>query len=462
MVGTGIIGMAAALALGDAGLRVTLIGPGLRPGAASQAAGAMLGVLGEHTAADGNPDGMSDLAFRDTSARQWPALTDRIAEHSDVTVPLHRGTVIIANLENTADGENLAAIRRAAANIGAPVRDLDPGDVPGLRPAPRHAPVAALLCPQEGWVDTDILLPALQTACRNHNRIDHVEGEVHEILTFADTVTGVRLDDGTPLAAEQIVLAAGFGTAALLAPLAGPLATLPKVLPALGYSLLVDVPDGTGPPTVIRTPNRDFACGLHLLPRGNRTVYVGATNRFSIPDTEHPGITAGEQHNLLHGLLHQLRTDLRASSILRTMHGIRPATSDGAPLVGPTQIHGLTLATGTYRNGVLMAPAIASLITSTLTNSPAALPNPYLPTRRRPAPDLRQLVAQGATQMASTFTEPHGNLPYDRQAHLANALAGLLHLALTDDDNDRQQLRTSLAGHPAVEGIFGIFQNYAP
>jgi glycine/D-amino acid oxidase-like deaminating enzyme len=67
------------------------------------------------------------------------------------------------------------------------------------------------------------------------------------------------------------------------------------------------------------------------------------------------------------------------------MCGIRPATSDRCPLVGPTPLAGLLLATGTYRNGILMAPAVAALITSCVTGSRAPLDNPYLPKRPPPA-----------------------------------------------------------------------------
>jgi glycine oxidase len=463
VVGTGVVGMATALVLGSADLRVSLVGPGLDPPAASLAAGAMLGVLGEHTAADENPDGLADLVFRDASARLWPALLDQIAEHCGISVPLHRGTVIVANFDNAADWENLDAIRRAGASIGLPVQSLDPRAVPGLRPAGRHAPVDALLCPDEGWVDTSILLPALQMACANHPRIRAVRHSAREVLVTGDAVTGVRLDDRTSILADQVILAAGFGTAALLAPLlANGLGSLPRVLPVLGFSLLVDIADNTPLPMVIRTPNRDFACGLHLVPRGSHSVYVGATNRFSLPDAGRYGITAGEQHNLLHGLLHQLRADLRGATILETMCGIRPATSDRCPLVGPTPLAGLLLATGTYRNGILMAPAVAALITSCVTGSRAPLDNPYLPNVRRPPRQLLDLVTEGAKQMASTFIEPHGELPYDREVHLANTLSGLLQLALTDDTSDRGRVQAAVASHPAVEGIFAIFQDYAP
>ena len=242
VVGTGVLGMAIAVAAADAGLRVALVGPGYNAGgAASAAAGAMLGVVGEYTVADQD---MTDLVFRHQSARLWPDWIEAITEHTGMRVPLGHGTVIIANLDHPADQDNLAAIRRAAQTLRLPVEDLDPRQVPGLRPAPRHAPVAALACPHEGWVNAEALLAALDTACRGHPGVDWVPGTARSVLVCAGTptATGVALDDGTRVAGEKVVLAAGAASATLLAPLGALTGSLPAVLPAKGVSLMMEVP----------------------------------------------------------------------------------------------------------------------------------------------------------------------------------------------------------------------------
>lgn len=193
------------------------------------------------------------------------------------------------------------------------------------------------------------------------------------------------------------------------------------MLAAKGVSLLLDVPEPAQPPMVVRTPNRDFACGLHLVPSSGG-LYLGATNRFTDPATTvvPTGATAGEHHHLLHALLHQFRTDLRTAPLIGARWGYRPASSDGAPLIGATALPGLHLATGTYRNGILMAPAIATLITAELLGQPAPLSNPYPPTQRPNRPDIPSLLATGAAQMISVLTDPHGSMPYDRDHQLAN------------------------------------------
>ncbi len=463
VVGTGVLGMAIAVAAADAGLRVALVGPGYStPGAASPAAGAMLGVLGEHTRADQD---MTDLMFRHESALLWPGWLDAIDDHTGIGVPFGQGMVVIANLDHPADRDNLEAIRQAAATLGLPVEELDPRQVPGLRPAPRHAPVAALVCPHEGWINAEALLVALDTTCRGHPGVDRVPGTARSVLVTPDrhAVTGVVLDDNTRVVSESVVLAAGAGTEALLSPLVSLTGSLPAVLAAKGVSLTIEVPESAQPPMVIRTPNRDFACGLHVIPHGRGGLYVGATNRFTTAPATGP--TAGEHLSLLHGLLHQFRVDLRTATVKNLRWGNRPASADGAPLIGPCGLPGLLLATGTYRNGILMAPAIAAIITATLLDRPTPLCNPYQPTARpsHPQPNFRQLLIEGAAHMTSVFLNPDGTLPYDRERQLSTTLASLLNLAFADDEDvdlHREQLRAQLAAQPTIEGVCQVFDTW--
>lgn len=461
VVGTGVVGMAIAVSAADAGYGVCLVGPGpYAQGAASGAAGAMLGVLGEHTAVETDP---AALVFRYESARLWPRWLAWLGEHAGVRIPLRQGTVIIANLDHAADRDNLEAIATVAGKLELPVQDLDPREVPGLEATPRHAPVAALVCPEEGWVDTDALLAALCAVCRAHPRVRRCAGTVGAVLVSADDsrVRGVRLGDGSELTGDQVVLAAGAGTQVLVEGLG--LSALPRVLPARGVSLLLDVPAAAQPPMVIRTPNRDFACGLHVVPRDAAGLYVGATNRFSVD----AGPTAGEQLTLLHGLLHQFRTDLRGTRVAGIRWGHRPASSDGAPLIGPAGPQGLHLATGTYRNGILMAPAVAAILIEALGGTSSSVSNPYSlagrAARRQPV-DLGALLSQGAEQMSSVLLDPDGVLPFDRQAQLVRTLDALLRLAIgkpdTGSDQLREQLRARLTGHPTVEGVCGIFDTW--
>jgi glycine oxidase len=245
-----------------------------------------------------------------------------------------------------------------------------------------------LACPHEGWVNAEALLTALDTACRNHPGVEWVPGTARSVLVCAGTPTarGVVLDDGTRVAGEKVVLATGAASAHLLTPLQALTGSLPAVLPAKGVSLMMEVPEPAQPPGVIRTPNRDFACGLHVIPHGGAGLYVGATNRFTTKPATGP--TAGEHLSLVHGLLHQFPVDLRTATVTGLRWGNRAATADGAPLIGGCGLPGLLLATGTYRNGILMAPAIAAIITARCCNDPRRCATPINPPREPPALSL--------------------------------------------------------------------------
>jgi hypothetical protein len=157
-----------------------------------------------------------------------------------------------------------------------------------------------------------------------------------------------------------------------------------------------------------------------------------------------------------------MRVDLRNAPIVNCLSGLRPASADGYPLIGPTELPGLHLATATYRNGILMAPAVAHLTVAALMGSPPDIINPFSPTsgwRGHPATDLRHVIADGATHLASFLTEPGGHLPYNRQAELTAFLTRLLHLVLMSDttDPERRQLHDKLSRHPVPETIGEIY-----
>ena len=123
-----------------------------------------------------------------------------------------------------------------------------------------------------------------------------------------------------------------------------------------GVSALVDTEDGSVPESVIRTPNRAFACGLHVVPRAGGTVYFGATNIIS----EQPRTTAllSDVQFLLGCADRQVRRDFSEGGLRRLQVGNRPVPLDGFPLLGEVTT-GLWMMTGTYRDGLHQSPLLA-------------------------------------------------------------------------------------------------------
>jgi glycine oxidase len=179
------------------------------------------------------------------------------------------------------------------------------------------------------------------------------------VETEADRVTGVELDDGTSVAAEQVVLAAGCWSRQVegLPPDA-----LPPVRPVKGQILRLHGPE------VLRANLRGLVRGrsLYLVPRPSGEIVVGATVEEQGFDTR---VTVEGVHHLLHDAA-VLVPDLLDLELAEVGAGLRPGTPDNAPIVGPGPVEGLVVATGHYRNGILLTPVTADGVAGLLDAGP--------------------------------------------------------------------------------------------
>jgi glycine oxidase len=98
------------------------------------------------------------------------------------------------------------------------------------------------------------------------------------------------------------------------------------------------------------------------VPRGDGRVVVGATVEDQGFDTQ---VTAGAVHELLRAAL-ELLPDVAELELTETVVGLRPGSPDNAPMLGPTGPEGLVVATGHYRNGILLTPVTADAIAELL------------------------------------------------------------------------------------------------
>jgi glycine oxidase len=163
---------------------------------------------------------------------------------------------------------------------------------------------------------------------------------------------GVRLADGSTITADWTVLAAGWNSAAIEGL---PADCVPPVRPVKGQVARLRAPDG-----FLRRTVRGIVRGssVYLVPRDNGELVLGATQEDLGPDTR---VTAGG--------LWQLLRDARAMvpgitelEFTEAVARLRPGTPDNAPVLGPCRMAGLVLATGHFRNGVLLTPVTADII----------------------------------------------------------------------------------------------------
>jgi glycine oxidase len=150
------------------------------------------------------------------------------------------------------------------------------------------------------------------------------------------------------------------------------------VRPVKGQLLRLRLPAGM--PPVLSHTVRATVRGeeVYLVPRADGEMIVGATSEERGPDRT---VTAGAVHDLLH----DARTVLPVTSELilaETCAGLRPGTADNGPIVGAAGLDGLFVATGHYRNGILLSPVTADAVAACLTGGrPAGEWAPFSPRR---------------------------------------------------------------------------------
>ncbi|MDQ4130307.1 MAG: FAD-dependent oxidoreductase, partial [Actinomycetota bacterium] len=246
-------------------------------------------------------------------------------------------------------------------------RRLEPGLAPSVR--------GALLVPDDHQVDTRVLLAALGKACARAGvaRVDQV---ARSLALRGEAVAGVKLGDGETLACDLVVLAAGAWS--------GRIEGLPPgsvpVRPVKGQLLQLRGPSGY---PLASSNIREL--DVYVVPRRDGRVVVGATVEERGYDTT---VTAGAVLELLRDAF-ELLPGVTELALVETVAGLRPGTPDNAPLIGPGPLDGLVLATGHYRNGILLTPVTADAVGSYLASGRwSDHVQPFSPGRFQAAPGL--------------------------------------------------------------------------
>ncbi|MER7958978.1 glycine oxidase ThiO [Streptomyces sp. NPDC096030] len=370
VVGGGIIGLVTAWRAAQRGLSTAVVDPEPGGGAARVAAGMLAAVTELHYGEE------TLLALNLASARRYPEFVAELRDATGHDVGYRAsGTLAVAlDADDRAHLRELHALQircglESEWLSGRECRRLEPMLAPGVR--------GGLRVDGDHQVDPRRLATALVTACERAGVVFHRD-LADRLTVVRDRATGVTLADGSELAAEQVVLAAG----SLSGRLAGvPRDVLPPVRPVKGQVLRLTVPRAFAP--FLSRTVRAVVRGSHvyLVPRENGELVVGATSEELGWDTT---VTAGGVYELLRDA-HELVPGLTELPLTETLAGLRPASPDNAPLLGPTALPGLQLATGHYRNGVLLTPVTGDVMAELLTTG--ALPDearPFTPRRFSP------------------------------------------------------------------------------
>jgi glycine oxidase len=366
IVGGGVIGLSIARACQKRGRSVTVLDlphPGM---AASPAAAGMLSPLAE--ASEEGPFLETGLA----SLASYPAWIEALEADGGGSVGFHRsGKLKVAH--TSAGLQKLEALAVRMADRGLPFTWCAPEtlhDRTGTHTVSHHA---ALFLAHDAYLNPRLLMHVLARAADRAGveRREGVAWQVQGLEPHLSEGMRVRLADGRSVTAEQVVLATGAWTGQI----AGLPASLPPVRPVLGQALLLASPD-----VILRTTVETER--VYLVPRDRGRVLIGATveeRGFEIRHTPEIRDQLWAQAAAVIPALAQARLEEHWS-------GLRPGTPDALPVIGPVPgVSGLFLATGHFRNGILLAPWTGEAVARQLMGGEGPeVPEAFLPGRMFP------------------------------------------------------------------------------
>ncbi|WP_028609916.1 glycine oxidase ThiO [Paenibacillus harenae] len=356
VLGGGIIGLSCAFEAARRGMKVTLVEPGRSGGQASGAAAGMLAPFSENTE---QPDSFFQLCLSSLSRYpEWIAAVEELSgmpteyiQSGSINVFMHEADLL--PIESRLQWQN---------NWGAKAELVDAARLRKLEPMLSASAIAGVYTPGECHVYAPKLVAALEEACRTLGVVilDHA-GFIEEISSLAGGGAAIRtqaLDH--PVFADRLVVCAGawagsyerwFGLSIPVHPIRGQICSFDH-----------------GPDEV---RHMVFSSQAYWVGKRNGRLVCGASEDVAGFDT-----TVTDR-----GIDRLIRSSSRVFPFLQardTKHrwaGLRPATRDGLPLIGHVEGNpAVIMASGHYRNGILLSPITASIVADLLEEKVTALP----------------------------------------------------------------------------------------
>jgi glycine/D-amino acid oxidase-like deaminating enzyme len=363
VIGAGLVGAATALALAEAGARVTLVEGAFAGGGSTGAA------MGHLVVMDDSP---AQLALSAHSRRRWLALADTLPADGELD---RCGTLWIAADEAELQGaaDRIAGYGRA----GVHVELLTASQLQHEEPALRSGLAGALLVRDDAVCYPPTIARELVRRAVRHGAVERAPAPVQAIASGRVTLT-----NGETLLAAAIVVAAGVESPALVPGL--------PIVPRRGHLVITDRRPGTVHHQLVELGYLHSAhsfggasVAFNVQPRRNGQLLIGSSRELV-------GTSPAINRPLVHAMLTRATEYLPAIAqvrALRTWVGFRPATADKLPLIGPwPAIPGVWIAAGHEGLGITMAPGTADLIVSGLLGTtPPVDPAPFRPDRPMPS-----------------------------------------------------------------------------
>ena len=347
IIGCGVIGASIAFELAGEKLRVGVFDRQEPGREASWAAAGMLSPA---------PDSPRDLAlvplgreslrlYRDFVASVEEASGRSAALNREGTIEVFVGDEAIPDRDQRVETCRKLGIAAEALNVEAALRME--------HAAPADDARAFAWLPEEGTVEPRSLTAAVTAAAQNRSVEIHAGCPVTGLLFEGNRSVGV-VAGGDKFLAGRVVYAAGCFASQIGA---DPLARYAPTYPVRGQMIAVQ-PNGPMPRRVLRSERG------YLVPRRDGRIVAGSTS-------ENVGfekrVTPAGMRKIFDAAL-ELCPALADAEVVETWSGLRPGTPDDLPILGPTDLDGLLIATGHYRNGILLAPITAKLVREWIMN----------------------------------------------------------------------------------------------
>ncbi len=338
IAGAGLIGGSTALELARAGLRVGLFDR-QEPGRESSWAGA--GIL---SPAPESAAMVSLVPLAKTSMTIYPEFVRMVEEVSGQSVGYRPKGTLQALFTRDAR-EELSTVIALHHGLGLKAEPLSAEDARELEPSLSDELEAAVLRPDEASVDNRAMTQAVLEAARRSGVQFFSSSGAEAIWCEGSRCVGLRLKS-EKIEAQWTVIAAGCFSANIEG-----VAAYAPVRPAKGQMVALRADD-------LKIERVLWSEKIYLVPRNDGRILAGATVEYSGFEKE---LTAGGLEKILAGAI-ELSPGLTNARVEETWAGLRPDSPDHLPILGPTDVEGLLIATGHFRSGILLTPITARLV----------------------------------------------------------------------------------------------------
>jgi glycine oxidase len=344
ITGGGIIGGAVAFELARHKLRVLVVD---RQSPGQEASWAAAGML---SPAPDSADAIALVRLASASLKIYPEFVSAVESASGMSAGFRPYGAI--EILFGADAENkLAAIIAQHRKLGLDTETLHVEDASVLEPHINRQIHAAALLRSEAAVDNRAFTNAILRAAELSGVEFRANSSVEKLLLDGKSKCVGVIVEGEQIAGTHVVIAAGFASSTIEG-----IAQYAPTIPMRGQMVALQS-EQVDLHRVIRSEHG------YIVPRGNGRCVTGST-------IENVGVekrvTPGGISKILSAAVEMIPA-LKDAAIVETWCGLRPDTPDHLPSLGPTDIEGLLIATGHFRNGILLAPITAKLIAEWIT-----------------------------------------------------------------------------------------------